>query len=56
MYIYFDHRQYREEVIINNEKNNIRLFLIKNKRIDAMIIGGSNAVLGISQKKFRRFS
>mgnify|MGYP000037964838 CR=1 FL=1 len=56
MYIYFDHRQYREEVIINNEKNNIRLFLIKNKRIDAIIVGGSQAELGISAEYLTKLS
>ena len=56
MYIFFDNWQNREEVIINNEKNNIQLFLIKNKRIDAIIIGGSNAVQGISAEDLSKYS
>ena len=56
MYLFFDNWQNREEVIINNEKNNIELFLIKNKSIDAIIIGGSNAVQGISAEDLSKYS
>ena len=45
-----------EELIINNNKKNIELFLIKNKRIDAIIIGGSNAVYGISAEDLSKYT
>jgi hypothetical protein len=45
-----------EEIIINSKKNNIELFLIKNKRIDAIIVGGSNAVFGISAEDLSKYS
>ena len=45
-----------EEFIINTKKNDIELFLIKNKRIDAIIIGGSNALYGISAEDLSKYS
>ena len=56
MYIFFDTSENSEELIINNEKNNIDLFLIKNKRIDAIIIGGSNSFQGISAEDLSKYS
>jgi hypothetical protein len=56
MYLFFDKSQNSEELTINNEKKNIELFLIKNKKIDAIIIGGSNAFQGISAEDFSRYS
>ena len=45
-----------EESIINTKKKYIEQFLIKNKRIDAVIIGGSNAVYGISAEDLSKYS
>ena len=56
IYIFFDKRESSEEFIANNEKNNIELFLLKNKRIDAIIIGGSNALQGISAEDLSKYS
>ena len=56
IYMFVDNREYAEEFIVNNEKNNIELFLIKNKRIDAIIIGGSNAFFGISAEDLSKYS
>ena len=56
MYIFFANLEDSIDVIINNEKNNIELFLIKNKRIDAIIIGGSNAFRGISAEDLSKYS
>jgi hypothetical protein len=41
---------------INSKKNDIELFLIKNKRIDAIIVGGSQAEYGISAEDLSKFS
>lgn len=56
IYMFVDNRASSEEFILNNEKNNIELFLIKNKRIDAIIIGGSNALQGISAEDLSKYS
>ena len=56
IYMFVDNRESSEELIANNEKNNIELFLIKNKRIDAIIIGGSNALQGISAEDLSKYS
>ena len=44
------------EFIINSKKNDIELFIKKNKRIDAIIVGGSNAVYGISAEDLSKYS
>jgi hypothetical protein len=54
--MFVDNRKSLLEFVIINEKNNIELFLIKNKRIDAIIIGGSNANQGISAEDLSKYS
>ena len=56
IYMFVDNRESSILFISNNEKNNIELFLIKNKRIDAIIIGGSNALQGISAEDLSKYS
>jgi len=56
IYTFFDNSGISEEVIINNEKNNIELFLKKNKKIDAIILGGSNSLQGISAENLSKYS
>ena len=44
------------ELYINRKKKEIEAFLIQNKRIDAIIVGGSQAELGISAEYLTKLS
>lgn len=44
------------ELYINRKKKEIEAFLIQNKRIDAIIVGGSNALHGISAEDLSKYS
>ena len=57
IYLFFDFLNIiTPKSFINSKKNDIELFIIKNKRIDAIIVGGSNAVLGISAEDLSKYS
>ena len=57
MYLFMDiSNAINSDYIINNKKNDIELFLMQNKRIDAIIVGGSNAAYGISAEDLSKYS
>ena len=57
IYLFFDFlNTFNPNPFIHSKKNDIELFLIKNKRIDAIIIGGSNALQGISAEDLSKYS
>ena len=57
MYLFLDiSNTMTTELFLNRKKNDIELFLIQNKRIDAIIVGGSQAELGISAEYLTKLS
>ena len=57
IYLFFDFlNTFNPNPFIHSKKNDIELFLIKNKRIDAIIVGGSQAELGISAEYLTKLS
>jgi hypothetical protein len=57
MYLFLDiSNTTTTELFLNRKKNDIELFLQKNKRIDAIIVGGSNALFGISAEDLSKYS
>lgn len=57
IYLFYDFLYTTNPIsFINSKKNDIELFLIKNKRIDAIIVGGSQAEYGISAEDLSKFS
>ena len=57
IYLFFDFlNTFNPKSFIHSRKNDIELFLIKNKRIDAIIVGGSQAEFGISAEYLSKLS
>ena len=57
IYLFFDFlNTFNPKLFIHSRKNDVELFLIKNKRIDAIIVGGSQAEFGISAEYLSKLS